>query len=87
MKKRDAQKHAKHREAVLQKAGPGLVSAVDKLIGQMESESEAVSQRAAKEIIDLFSDAVMKEEEREIVVRVVGMPDIGMPDAPGEAVS
>ena len=37
---------------------------------------------AAKELIDLFADAVMKEDEREIVVRVEGMPEIGMPEGP-----
>ena len=71
-----------HREAVMKMAGPQFLGAVDKLASQMESENESVSQRAAKELIDLFADAVMKEEEREIVVRIEGMPEMGMPDAP-----
>ena len=71
-----------HREAVLKMAGPQFRGAVDKLASQMESENESVSQRAAKELIDLFADAVMKEEEREIVVRIEGMPELGMPDEP-----
>jgi len=71
-----------HREAVLKMAGPQFRGAVDKLASQMESENESVSQRAAKELIDLFADAVMKEEEREIVVRIEGMPELGMPDGP-----
>ena len=75
----------KHREAVLKKAGPSFVSAVDKLVDQVGSENDAVAQRAAKELIDLFADAVMKEDEREIVVRVEGMPEIGMPEAAEEA--
>lgn len=74
-----------HREAVMKMAGPQFRGAVDKLARQMESENESVSQRAAKELIDLFADAVMKEDEREIVVRVEGMPEIGMPDETGEA--
>ena len=74
-----------HREAVMKMAGPQFLGAVDKLASQMESENESVSQRAAKELIDLFADAVMKEDDREIVVRIEGMPEIGMPDGPEEA--
>ncbi len=74
-----------HREKVLQKAGPSMVTAVDTLIKQISSDNESVSQRAAKELIDLFSDTVMREENREIVVRIVDAPSIGMPSAPGEA--
>ena len=74
-----------HREAVMKMAGPQFRGAVDKLASQMESENESVSQRAAKELIDLFADAVMKEDDREIVVRIEGMPEIGMPDGPEEA--
>ena len=81
-KKKSAQ--GKHRETVLKKAGPSFVSAVDKLVDQVGSENDSVAQRAAKELIDLFADAVMKEDEREIVVRVEGMPELGMPDAPEE---
>lgn len=83
-KKKSAQQ--KHREAVLKKAGPSFVSAVDRLVDQVASENDSVAQRAAKELIDLFADAVMKEEDREVVVRVEGMPELGMPDAPEEAV-
>ena len=74
-----------HREAVMKMAGPQFRGAVDKLASQMESENESVSQRAAKELIDLFADAVMKEDDHEIVVRIEGMPEIGMPDGPEEA--
>ena len=71
-----------HREAVLKMAGPQFRGAVDKLARQMDSENESVSQRAAKELIDLFADAVMKEDDHEIVVRIEGMPPIGMPEEP-----
>lgn len=74
-----------HREAVLKMAGPNFRGAVDKLVRQMESENESVSQRAAKELIDLFADAVMKDSDREIVVRIEGMPELGMPEPPREA--
>ena len=68
-----------------EKAGPGLVSAVDKLVDQVASENDSVAQRAAKELIDLFADAVMNESDREIVVRIEGMPELGMPEPPREA--
>ena len=70
---------------MLAKAGPSVVSAVNRLAIQVDSENDAVAQRAAKELIDLFARDVMQEEEREIVIRIEGMPEIGMPDAPGEA--
>ena len=82
MEKKKQSASRKHREAVLKKAGPSFVSAVDKLVDQVASENDSVAQRAAKELIDLFADAVMKEDDREIVVRVEGMPELGMPDAP-----
>ena len=75
---------ATHREAVLKMAGPNFRGAVDRLVQQMNSENESVSQRAAKELIDLFADAVMNEADREIVVRIEGMPELGMPDPPEE---
>ena len=84
-KKPSPNTYEKHRQAVMKKAGPGFVSAVDKLVVVVASENDSVAQRAAKELIDLFVDTVMKEDEREIVVRVEGMPEMGMPDAPEEA--
>jgi len=84
-KKKKTASQKKHREAVLAKAGPSVVSAVNRLAIQVDSENDAVAQRAAKELIDLFARDVMQEEEREIVIRIEGMPEIGMPDAPGEA--
>ena len=80
MGRKKAEPMQTHRDAVLKMAGPQFRGAVDTLARQMESENESVSQR-----IDLFADAVMKEDEREIVVRVEGMPEIGMPDEAGEA--
>lgn len=85
MAKKKSAPYERHRKAVMEKAGPGLVSAVDKLVDQVASENDSVAQRAAKELIDLFVDTVMKEDETEIVVRVEGAPEIGMPDPPEEA--
>ena len=84
MEKRKKSAARSHREAVLKKAGPCFVSAVDRLVDQVGSENDAVAQRAAKELIDLFADAVMNESDREIVVRIEGMPELGMPDPPEE---
>lgn len=69
------------REEVLKKAGPVLVAAVEKLVSQMDSENDTVSQRAAKELIALFETMVMQQDEREIIVRVVDMPPLGIPEA------
>ena len=84
MAKKKSAPYERHRKAVMEKAGPGLVSAVDKLVDQVASENDSVAQRAAKDLIDRFGDVIMREREREIMVRVVGAPEIGMPDAPEE---
>lgn len=84
-KKKKASARQKHREAVLAKAGPSVVSAVNRLAIQVDSENDSVAQRAAKELIDLFAQDVMQEDDREIVVRIEGLPEIGMPEEPGEA--
>lgn len=73
-----------HRDIILEKAGPGFAAAVDTLLRQLEDENATVSHRAAKELVDLFADYVMNGEEREITVRVVGMPPPGMPSPPRE---
>ena len=52
---------------------------------QVDADNEAVAQRAAKDVIDRFGDVIMQERDREIVVRVIGAPEIGMPDEAEEA--
>ena len=74
-----------YREAILRTALVSYARAVRKLSDQVDADNEAVAQRAAKDLIDRFGDVIMQERDREIVVRVVGAPEIGMPEEPEEA--
>ena len=69
-----------YREAILRTALVSYARAIRKLSDQVDADNEAVAQRAAKDLIDRFGDVIMQEREREIVVRVIGAPEIGMPD-------
>ncbi len=71
-----------YREAILRTALVTYGRALRRLGDQVEAENDTVAQRAAKDVIDRFGDALMKENDREIVVRVVGAPEIGMPEEP-----
>ena len=73
-----------YREAILRTALVSYARAIRKLSDQVDADNEAVAQRAAKDLIDRFGDVIMQERDREVVVRVVGAPEIGMPDAPEE---
>ena len=73
-----------YREAILRTALVSYARAIRKLSDQVDADNEAVAQRAAKDLIDRFGDVIMQERDREIVVRVVGAPQIGMPDEPEE---
>ncbi len=69
-----------YREAIVRSAIVGCAKAVRRLQKQLDGQDEAVAQRAAKEMLDRFGEAVLREDAREIVVRVVGQPQIGMPE-------
>ncbi len=73
-----------YREAILRTALVSYARAIRKLSDQVDADNEAVAQRAAKDLIDRFGDVIMQERDREIVVRVVGAPEMGMPDGPEE---
>lgn len=81
---RDESAREAYREAILRTALVSYARAVRRLSDQVDADNEAVAQRAAKDLIDRFSDVIMQERDREIVVRVVGAPEIGMPDEPEE---
>jgi len=70
-----------YREAILRTAITACAKAVHRLEEQVSGPDESVAQRAAKEMLDRFGDAVLKEDDREIVVRIVNMPELGMPEA------
>ena len=74
-----------YREAILRTVLVSYARAIRKLSDQVDADNEAVAQRAAKDVIDRFGDVIMQERDREIVVRVIGAPEIGMPDEAEEA--
>ena len=74
-----------YREAILRTALVSYARAIRKLSDQVDADNEAVAQRAAKDVIDRFGDVIMQERDREIVVHVIGAPEIGMPDEAEEA--
>lgn len=82
---RDESAREAYREAILRTALVSYARAVRKLSDQVEADNEAVAQRAAKDLIDRFGDVIMQERHREVVVRVVGAPEMGMPEEPEEA--
>ncbi len=73
-----------YREAILRTALVSYARAIKKLSDQVDADNEAVAQRAAKDLIDRFGDVIMQERDREVVVRVIGAPDIGLPEEPQE---
>ncbi|MDD6039739.1 MAG: helix-turn-helix domain-containing protein [Clostridia bacterium] len=81
---RDESAREAYREAILRTALVSYARAVRKLSDQVEADNEAVAQRAAKDLIDRFGDVIMQERDREVVVRVVGAPEMGMPEEPEE---
>lgn len=82
---RDESAREAYREAILRTALVSYARAVRKLSDQVEADNEAVAQRAAKDLIDRFGDVIMQDRDREVVVRVVGAPEMGMPEEPEEA--
>jgi len=81
---RDESAREAYREAILRTALVSYARAVRRLSDQVDADNEAVAQRAAKDLIDRFGDVIMQERDREIVVRVIGAPEIGMPEEPQE---
>ena len=73
-----------YRETILRTALVSYARAIKKLSDQVDADNEAVAQRAAKDLIDRFGDVIMQERDREVVVRVLGAPEIGMPEEPQE---
>ena len=73
-----------YRKCVLRREVIGYAKAVERITGQMDDENPTVSLRAAKEALDRFGESAMQLGGREVVVRVEGMPTIGMPGAEDE---
>ena len=82
---RDESAREAYREAILRTALVSYARAVRQRSDHGEADNAAVAQRAAKDLIDRFGDVIMQERDREVVVRVVGAPEMGMPEEPEEA--
>ena len=73
-----------YRAIVREIALPSYGRAIQRITKQIDDGNPWVAQGAAREVLARFGPVVMGTEDREIIVKVEGMPDIGMPDAPDE---
>ena len=72
-----------YQEGVLRTKVMSYAKAVTSVQRMMGDENPTVAQRAVHEALDQFGDAASQLSGRELVVRVEGMPDIGMPPEAG----
>ena len=72
-----------YQEGVLRTKVMSYAKAVTSVQRMMGDENPTVAQRAVHEALDQFGDAASQLSGRELVVRVEGMPDIGMPPEVG----
>lgn len=68
-----------YQEGVLRSKVMSYAKAVSSVERMMGDENLSVAQRAVHEALDQFADAAAQLGGRELVVRVEGMPAIGMP--------
>lgn len=73
-----------YRQRVLQSQVLHYARAVERIGEMLEDENPSVVQRAAHEALEQFEAAAMRQEANELVVRVEGMPEIGMPEVSHE---
>ena len=59
--------------------------AVQVLMEQLDHGNPWVRQGAARELMNRFSDQATGIDSREVLIRVEGAPDIGLPEATGNA--
>lgn len=76
---RDAGFMALYQEGVLRTKVMSYARAVQSVQRMMGDENPTVAQRAVHEALDQFEDAASQLSGRELVVRVEGGPEIGMP--------
>ena len=73
-----------YRAIVRQIAFPACGAAIQRLLKQVGIEDEKwgfLSNKAANDILTRLWAAVMGDDDKQIVVKVEGMPDLGTPDA------
>ena len=82
---RDPEVMKHYQERVLQSQVVHYARAVERIGQMMEDENPTVVQRAAHEALEQFEDAAFRLGGQEMLVRVEGMPSIGMPEEIGDA--
>jgi len=73
-----------YQERVLQSQVVQYARAVERIGQMMEDENPSVVQRAAHEALEQFENAAFRMGSQEMLVRVEGMPEIGMPEVIGD---
>ena len=73
-----------YRECLTRAAVSSYARAFRVMDKQLDDANGWLAQGAARDIMQRFGDVVTGLSTNEIVVRVEGMPDIGMPDTPDE---
>ena len=59
---------------------PIISKAIQRLVRQLDSENEWIVNKAANDLISKYMPHVMGEDSNEVVIRVEGMPEIGIPE-------
>ena len=69
-----------YRSIVREVALQGFGRATKRIIEQMDDSNGWLANKAANDVLTRFAPSVMGENEREVVVRVEGMPTLGAPE-------
>ena len=69
-----------YRECINELTIPLFGSAVKKLASQIDDTNQWLANKACNDIISRFGDAIMGTSDKEVTVRIEGMPAIGVPD-------
>ena len=80
---RDPKCQEAYRAVVREIAMPTYGKAMGVMVRQLDSGNEWVAQGAAREVLTRFGPAVLGDDDREITVRIEGMPVLGAP-LPGD---
>ena len=73
-----------YRAIVRQLAYPAYGSSLKRLMKQVNYDDDKmawVANKAANDIMNRYSGIIMGDEDKQIVVKVEGMPELGTPDA------
>lgn len=71
-----------YRALLREMAMPAYGKALNRITQQIDDPNPWIAQGAAREALTRFGPAIMGENENEIVIKVEGMPVLGMPGQP-----